>query len=321
MILLVGKVGNRQFLVLKKTPIENECFFVCITYHKIMKTFKKIMKYLALVFVLGLTGVIIYFYQMSAIKSDEKILDAINNPGHNFILQRSEYEGIKYRYVISQDFDVAKPTITFVHGAIGSIDTFATYTNAISSDDANILIFDRPNYGNDFNEGYEHSIAFEGELLNDLNEKYWSDVSNNLFGFSYGGPIVLYAHSLVPYDSVILVSPAIDPENEVVPLPIYFYKWQLTRPLVPKVWVEASKEKLGHVSDLEQYVDLWKTITGNIIHIHGDADIIAPYDNLRFLQDRIDPEYLESITIQGGGHGSLWSESSFIIDIILKQLA
>ena len=282
---------------------------------------KKIFKYLGYILLIALAAVIIFFYRMSAIKSDDSILNSINNLGHKFELIHAEYQGVKYRYAVTKNFDQTKPTITLIHGAIGSISTFEKYTKSINSDTANIVIFDRPNYGNDFNDNYDHTIEFEARLTNDLTANFWSEDSNIVLGFSYGGPIALFAHALRPYDSIILVSPAIDPDNEVVPPPIYFYKWKLTRPLVPAVWKEASKEKLSHVKDLNQHIDLWKNITGNIIHIHGTGDIIAPYKNVEFLKRLIDSRYYNHIPIQGGGHGSLWDESEYITDIIIEQLA
>ncbi|MCI5050881.1 MAG: alpha/beta hydrolase [Candidatus Pacebacteria bacterium] len=286
-----------------------------------MKILKKILRYLGILLIIVLVGIISYFYWMSQIPSDTSLLKSINNENHSFTLLRNSYEGITYRYVVSENFDDEKPTIILVHGSIGSITSFKEYTYSLSDSEFNLLILDRPNYGNDFNENYEQSISFEALLVNNLSEQYWSTQENIILGYSYGGPIALFAHALRPHDSVILVSPAIDPDNEVVPPPIYFYKWSLTRPLVPKVWVEASKEKLGHVEDLKQYIDLWKSIQGNIIHIHGNNDPIVPYENVQFLQSRIPENSYTHILIDEGGHGILWSEYKKILELIKEQLA
>jgi len=286
-----------------------------------MKHFRKIIKYLGYIVLLGLATIIFLFYRMSRIQSDKFILDTINTAEHIFELKRGTYQDIKYRYVISKNFDSMKPTIVLVHGSIGSITNFQNYIPSFSDADVNILILDRPNYGNDFNKNYERSIAFEALLVNDLSEQYWSKNKNIILGYSYGGPIVLYAHSIKPHDSVVLVSPAIDPLNEFIPIFIHVYKWSLTRSLIPRVWIEASKEKLGHVSDLEQYVDFWKNITGTIIHIHGDSDIIVPYENVNFLESQILSNHYSHIKIDGGGHGILWNNSDIIIQILQEQLA
>lgn len=258
---------------------------------------------------------------MSAIKSDAKILGNINSDIHSFDLVHTNYQGINYRYVVSSEYDSTKPSILFIHGAIGSIDNFSDYTKSIGSDNTNIIILDRPNYGNDYNENYEHSIRFQSLLVNDLMDQYWSQESNIILGYSYGGPVALFAHMLRPYDSVITVSPAIDPENEVIPVLIYFYKWKLTRPLVPRAWVEASKEKLGHVDDLKLYENLWASVRGNIIHIHGEKDMIAPYENVKFLSEKISKEYYKHIALPQAGHGALWSQSDLILKLIKEQLA
>lgn len=286
-----------------------------------MKTFKKILKISGVVLLLSLILAVLFFHRSSAIQSNDKMLFAINKSGHNFEIFERDFRGVKYRYVISEDFDVQNPTILFIHGAIGSITTFTNYAKTFDNGSVNLVILDRPNYGKPFNPNYTHTIDFEADLVNDLLESYRSEINNIAVGYSYGGPIALLAHSKSAYDSVVLISPAIDPENEFVPLAVNFYKYRLTRPLVPLVWREASKEKLGHVEDLKRHVDTWENIKGNIIHVHGTKDWIAPYENAKFLKRIILPEYYNLISIEGGGHGALWSQYLFISNIIKEQLA
>jgi len=280
----------------------------------------KIFKYIVVTILVILIGIIGYFYHRSSIVSDDVILDTINSEHHLFDLYHDDYLGVKYRYVVSKEFDNSKPTILLIHGAIGSITTFEKYTKGIHSDTANIVILDRPNYGNDYNSDYVHTIDFEAHLVNDLMNVYRSEVNNIILGYSYGGPIGLLAHILEPYDTTLLVSPAIDPDNEFVPGLIAFYKNKYTRFLVPPVWKEASKEKLGHVNDLLQYVDIWNKATNKVIHIHGDTDAIVPYANLDFLKSKINKDVYIPVTLQGVGHNGLWRASETIISILQEEI-
>ncbi len=274
------------------------------------------------VLIVAIIGVIVFFYVFSAIKSDERILKTLNKKGASYEMIHTSFEGIKYRYVVdTQAFDPQKPTMIFIHGAIGSSNDFREYfKDDTLYANANLITFDRPNYGPDVNPGYEHTIDFEADLTNDLRSRYRSEVQNMVVGYSYGGPIALVAHDRDPYDAVVLMAPAVDPDNEVMPFPLVFYRSPILRPLVPKAWKEASKEKLGHVEDLEQYRDLWETLEGNIVHIHGDNDILVPYENVSFLQERIAPEYYTLYSIPGAGHGFVWGSFEELRDIIIEQI-
>jgi pimeloyl-ACP methyl ester carboxylesterase len=99
-----------------------------------------------------------------------------------------------------------------------------------------------------------------------------------------------------------------------------FYKWKLTRPLVPSMLKAAAKEKFAHLSDLPNFKDKWNLSPSKVVNIHGDKDFIVPYKNSIFLQDIIDTDKFTMVTIKDGGHDLIWSHFDLIKAEILKTL-
>jgi pimeloyl-ACP methyl ester carboxylesterase len=280
---------------------------------------KNILKKILLGIVVLFAIAYILFSWKSQISSDKKIEAALAGTNYHYKVMYNTFKDINYRYVIdTQNFDVEKPNLLFIHGAIGAIGDFEDYlTDEKLRSRFNILALDRPNYGLPYNEDYEHTISFEAELVNDLIRKHSSNTSNNLVGYSYGGPIALLASLEQEYENIILIAPAIDPEYEVVPWLINFYKNKLTRFLVPTVWKEASKEKLAHVADLRNFTEYWSQVTSRVTHIHGDKDTIVPYENVAFLESKIDSALYTHVVIREASHSLVWSNTEEIINHII----
>jgi len=139
-----------------------------------------------------------------------------------------------------------------------------------------------------------------------------------LIGYSYGGPIVLA--SLKHYKKVILLAPAVYAKVEPMPWALNFYKWKTTRWMLPKVWQAASKEKISHKNDLMAFQDGWNKNKSSILSIHGNEDWIAPYENSIYLNENFPSEQFELVTLNGGGHGLVWSHFDEIKKQIIKQL-
>ena len=74
-----------------------------------------------------------------------------------------------------------------------------------------------------------------------------------VLGHSYGGPIAAYSSLLsTKVKSVIMLAPAIDPENEKVFWIAKVAKWKLTKWIVPGAMGDAGDEKFTHVAELEK---------------------------------------------------------------------
>ena len=74
-------------------------------------------------------------------------------------------------------------------------------------------------------------------------------------GYSYGGPIVLA--DTTRYKKAVLLAPAVFSSREVMPWLLNFYKWEVTRWMVPPIWKQAAKEKLSHKNDLKVFEKHW----------------------------------------------------------------
>lgn len=278
-----------------------------------MKYIKIVISTLFILLILTATA----FHIFSKPKSSKKILGTV---GSDYIVTHKEFKGLKYRYLAPLDFDKNKPTLLFIHGAIGSLLDFKSLiTDFEMKEKYNMISFDRPNYGDIYDKNYIHKISFESEIVLDLLNEYDSDVENILVGYSYGGPIAGLAQFDERISKTVLVAPAVDPESEVVPFLISFYKNKYTRFLVPGVWQEASKEKLKHVDDLKELKKIWELIDKPIIHIQGVDDSLVPYvGTSKFLQKNIKEEFYLHIPVSGKGHGFVFSEKEVFTDYFLK---
>jgi len=110
--------------------------------------------------------------------------------------------------------------------------------------------------------------------------------------------------------------------SKVEPMPwmLNFYKWKLTRWLVPAVWKSASEEKMNHKEDLQKFENNWDVNPSVIISIHGNADGIVPYENSLFLEKKFPEKRFKLVTINNAGHGLVWSNFNFIKSQFLKIL-
>jgi pimeloyl-ACP methyl ester carboxylesterase len=180
----------------------------------------------------------------------------------------------------------------------------------------NMLAYDRVGYNYKDTQPVQESIALERDLLMDLIKDIPSE-KTILAGYSYGGPIALAVSKKVK--KIILFAPAVYSKVEPMPWMLNFYKWNGTRWLVPKIWKEASKEKLSHRKDLENFELEWYHTPNEVTSIHGTTDWIVPFDNSKFLEEQFPQDQLKLIPIQEVGHNLIWSQFSFIKPILLKQ--
>lgn len=272
-----------------------------------MKYFKIIITILFII----LICITVAFHIFSKPKTSKKVLKII---GDDYLVGYKEFKGLKYRYLAPINFDENKPTLLFIHGAIGSLLDFKSLIiDSEMKEKYNIFSFDRSNYGDLYNEDYIHKIPFEAELTMNLLDEYSSTSENIIVGYSYGGPIAILAQFDDRITKTILVAPAVDSENEIMPFLLWFYKNKYTRFLVPLVWQEASKEKIEHIQDLKKIEPFWKLIKKPIIHIQGSSDSLVSYlATTNFLKKNIDEDLYTHIAVEGKGHGFVFSEKKYL---------
>lgn len=282
-----------------------------------MKLFKKILKIIGILLLLVFIGLYWAFSSFTAPKSDEEVLAKFTNSSFQPLLTHEKYKGFDYRK-LSIIKDTTLPNLVFVHGTIGSSTDFVEYMiDSLLLTKVNMISYDRIGYNYNDKNPVQESIAFERDMLEEIAKSYNSK-KTIIVGYSYGGPIALATKK--KFKKIILLAPAVYSKVEPMPWMINFYKWKLTRWLVPDVWKEASKEKMTHKKDLEKFENDWKSTPNRVISIHGNADGIVPYSNSEFLQNQFPNNQFELITIDGAGHGLIWSNFSFIKEQLLNQL-
>lgn len=282
-----------------------------------MKTLKKSLKILSAILLILFIGFYVAFYYFTLPKSDAKVLAEFENSIVTPEISKEEFRDFEYRKLTFIK-DTTLPTLVFVHGTIGSCLDFSKYIqdNELAKK-ANFISYDRVGYNYNDKNDVQESIAFEVDLLEDLTKNLAKE-KTIIVGYSYGGPIALATKN--KYKKIILLAPAVYSKVEPMPWMINIYKWKATRWLVPAIWKQASKEKLTHRDNLQNFESHWTNNLNKVISIHGNDDAIVPYENSKYLESQFSKEQFTLITINNAGHGLVWSNFDFIKQQLLNQL-
>jgi len=231
--------------------------------------------------------------------------------------------GRKMRYVVTNENEVSWPLLVFIHGAPGSSDNYFQFLEDPElSSCARMISIDRPGYGYSGFGKSMTSIDEQASVINTIIAKYANEQPVILIGHSFGGPIAIKAAVKSPgvIKSVIMLAPAIDPENEKIFKIAYLGRTPPFRWLTPKSWRVASDEKLTHIKELTKMLPDWKKLNIPVIHIHGDKDKLVPYINLEFSRKMINASLLETISLKGEDHFLPWTQTSLIKSTIIQQI-
>ncbi|MBF4984392.1 alpha/beta hydrolase, partial [Nonlabens mediterrranea] len=235
---------------------------------------------------------------------------------------------ISYVEIDSLDLKVRVQSVTrgiedynlvFLHGSPSSLTAWQAYLqDSLLNSKADLHAVDRPGYG------YSN---FGNELTSiDTQTKVISKVINDLqlnnviaVGTSYGGPVA----ARLPIENkqvkaVIMVSPAIDPDNEKRVWQSEFTQWWITRWLVPTGYRVAGDEKTVHAQELAAIEKDWSQINVPVLHIHGDKDELVPYINVNYSQAVF--SNINVVTITGLGHEIAWARPELVIPYLLEMV-
>ncbi|MFV0248665.1 MAG: alpha/beta fold hydrolase [Tenacibaculum sp.] len=273
------------------------------------KRVKKSLKIFVAAILLLFIVLYIAFVNFSQPLSSKKALKRFKDSALKPIVEYRTYNTFKYRTIFVNS-NKQLPTLVFVHGTIGSgIDFTAYMKDADLQKKFNMLAYDRVGYNYCDQNHVQESIAFERDLLDNLISRFAAE-RTIVVGYSYGGPIALATRRKVK--KIVLLAPAVYSEVEPMPWAVNFYKWPLTRWLIPRVWKEASKEKISHPLDLKKFEYNWKKSSNTVLSIHGSADRIVPYSNSVFLEKQFLKQQFKLITVPRTGHDLLWSRFPLI---------
>ena len=212
--------------------------------------------------------------------------------------------------------------VFFVHGAPGSADNYYEYLkDSLLLEKATVYSIDRPGYGYSRFGKAVTSIQEQTEVLSEIIDS----INQNfvvVVGHSYGGPIAAYSSLKTgKVKGVLMLAPAIDPENEKVFWFAHIAKWKLTKWMVPGALGVAGDEKFTHVKELEKIKDIWKDIKVPVIHVHGTKDVVVPFENTTFSKNNFDNHYLEVIELKEENHFLPWSREVLVKELIHKLLS
>lgn len=257
------------------------------------------------------------FSSLTAPVADEELLTPFENTSVKPVIGYKTYKGYTYRTLTLQHKD-SLPTLVFVHGTVGSCVDFEKYMmDEGLLEKFNMLAYDRIGYNYKDKNHVKESIAFERDLLDDLTKEI---PNNNIVyvGYSYGGPIALATKKKVK--KIVLIAPALFGTKEVIPWALNLYRWKITRWLIPRVWKEASKEKISHASDLVTFENNWQNTPNKILSIHGTSDWIVPYENSILLAEKLPKNQLKFVTLNEAGHALLWTEFHAIKQELINEI-
>lgn len=282
-----------------------------------MKLLKKTLKIISYSLVIILLIAYTLFSYFTSPKSESYIINSFKESRIKPIISTENFNGFEYRKLEIKS-DTTLPTIVFIHGTVGSVNDYNKFLKDSSlQQKANMIAYDRIGYNYKDKNSVQENIAFENNMLNNIISEL-NPEKTILFGYSYGGPIALSIKQKVK--KIILLAPAVYSEAESMPWLIIFYKWKLTRWLVPRVWKEASKEKLSHKKDLQKHEDNWKSTKSYVISIHGTSDAIVPFSNSLFLQEQFPSNQFQLIKINDVGHEILWTKFDLLKQQLLNEL-
>jgi pimeloyl-ACP methyl ester carboxylesterase len=218
--------------------------------------------------------------------------------------------------------DPELPNIVFIHGAPGSLADYLKYfKDEELIQKVNLISVDRFGYGNSEFGKSEASIKIQGEAINSIIENECNSKNIILVGHSYGGPIAIQMAMdfSARYKGIILLAPALDPDNEkeikLAQLPMH----QPIRWLTPPALRVAADEKNSHIEELRKILDNYNSIQLPVWHIHGTSDSLVPYENLEFSRRKISPDFLNVISLEKVDHFLPWSHYNLVVDKILKM--
>ena len=251
--------------------------------------------------------------------SDRKIAALFQGEDLRPTIKYHKFKNHSLRY-LELTTNKSLPYVVFIHGAPGSsADYYDYFRNEDLYTNFNLISVDRLGYGySDFGNP-ETSIQKQGDAIQSIIEKYCSTNKVILVGHSYGGPIAVRMAMDYPnsYTSLLLLAPALDPENEQEIKLAYLAVRKPTSWLTPSALRVAADEKFAHSKELQKMIPFYDKITIPVCHIHGTKDSLVPYENLNFSKRHLQSDFLETIPIEGEDHFLPWTQEELIVKKIL----
>lgn len=116
--------------------------------------------------------------------------------------------------------------------------------------------------------------------------------------------------------SILLLAPAIDPDNEKEFKSAQLGLSDWSKWMVPPAWRVAAAEKMSHVAELRVLEPELSQINIPICHMHGTRDSLVPYENTAFSRNHFRDGLLEIVTLEKTDHFLPWTHHDQIVEKI-----
>ena len=200
------------------------------------------------------------------------------------------------------------PPVVFIHGAPGRWEGFTKQLDDTTLHSRfHLLASDRPGYGFSWYRKKHRRVDIEkqAELIEKSLELNRSGQKAILVSRSYGAPIAAYMAYTHPekYSRLIMMAPAIDPDNEKFFKFSKYGKWPVLRWFLPKRFMTASFEKYAHIEELRRIEPIWGAIKIPTVVMYGGRDWVVTPENFEFAQRKMgDHGHMTYIFIPEAGH-------------------
>lgn len=233
----------------------------------------------------------------------------------------ADFKSYKIRYAVLNDQNHL-PNILFIHGAPGYIHDMKNYfNNPHLLENARIITYDRPGYGQS-NLG-KPLVSIQEQVDAAIAILRKEKVKNVIVvGHSFGGPIAakLTVDLADVVDGLVLLAPALDPEQELIFKIAYFAKIPVIKHLIPTSLQVAAAEKFAHADELKKLIPAWSEIKVPVVYVHGTNDWIVPYGNMEFAKNHFNPENTTYITLKGTNHFINFNPKKEILDSMRQMI-
>lgn len=215
------------------------------------------------------------------------------------------------------------PPVIFIHGAPGRWEGFRKQLDDTSLHARfHLLAPDRPGYGFSFFLKKHRKVDIEKQA--ELIEKslLWNHSGEKaiLVSRSYGAPIAAYMAFRHPekYSRLIMMAPAIDPDNEKFFKFSKYGKWPVIRWILPRRFVTATDEKYDHIRELRRIEPIWGAIRIPTVVMYGGRDWVVTRENFEFARRKMgNDDHMTYIFIPEAGHRISRSHAELLKEYII----
>jgi len=286
------------------------------------KVFRRKRTWVIIVLVLLMAPIIFSYVMMNSFSwSDQELNDYFKNKSMKPEYSQYTVNGRTVFYAsIGND---TLPMIIFIHGAPGSWYDYVKYfgdSNLTSK--AHLISLDRPGYGKSGEGDPVTSIEEQAKMIYPLFALNKSKQPVVLLGHSYGGPIVIRLAMDYPSDvkGMVLLAPAIDPDNEKQFAINRLADFSLVRKIMPRIWNSAYFEKKTHVDELRKLTD-WDKITAATVYMYGDKDGLVPPVNVEYAKKKMISAPFSITEFPDENHFIPWTQQDSVTKVLLKLLS